>query len=91
MAMLIHEDGTREVIQQSIVEDGKMSIPLDGSATVEIVDNGRTFADVPPENWASEAVTFAAARELFSGTSETSFSPDETMSRSTAQHSASWA
>ncbi len=81
VAMLIHEDGTREVIQQSIVEDGKMSIPLDGSATVEIVDNGRTFADVPPENWASEAVTFAAARELFSGTSETSFSPDETMSR----------
>ncbi len=81
VAMLVHEDGTREVIQRSIVEDGRMSIPLDGSATVEIVDNGRVFADVPPENWASEAVTFASARELFSGTSETTFSPDETMSR----------
>ncbi len=81
VAMLVHEDGTREIIQRSIVEDGRMSIPLDGSATVEIVDNGRVFADVPPENWASEAVTFASARELFSGTSETTFSPDETMSR----------
>ena len=81
VAMLVHADGTREVIQRSIVEDGRMSIPLDGSATVEIVDNGRVFADVPPENWASEAVTFASARELFSGTSETTFSPDETMSR----------
>ena len=81
VAVLVHEDGAREVIQQSIVKDGKMSIPLDGSATVEIVDNGRTFADVTPENWASEAVAFATARELFGGTSETSFSPDETMSR----------
>ena len=81
VAVLVHEDGAREVIQRSIVEDGRMNIPLDGSATVEIVDNGRAFSDVPAANWASEAVTFAAARELFSGTSETTFSPDETMSR----------
>ena len=81
VAVLVHEDGAREVIQRSIVEDGRMNIPLDGSATVEIGDNGRAFSDVPAANWASEAVTFAAARELFSGTSETTFSPDETMSR----------
>ena len=81
VAMLVHEDGSREILQRSIAEDGRMSIPLNGSAKIEIVDNSRTFSDVPAANWASEAVTFAAARELFSGTSETTFSPDETMSR----------
>ncbi|MCI9474807.1 MAG: S-layer homology domain-containing protein, partial [Flavonifractor sp.] len=81
VAVLVHADGTRETLQRSLVEDGKMSIPLNGSATVEIVDNSKAFADVPPTNWAAEAVTFASARELFSGTSETTFSPDQTMSR----------
>ncbi|MCI8539346.1 MAG: hypothetical protein HFF18_11925 [Oscillospiraceae bacterium] len=82
VAVLVHDDGTRETLQRSMVEDGKMSIPLNGSATVEIiVDNGKAFTDVPPTNWAAEAVTFASARELFSGTSETTFSPDQTMSR----------
>ena len=81
VAVLVQEDGTREVLQRSVVKDGKLSAPLSGSATVEIVDNGKSFADVPDTNWAAEAVTFASARELFNGTSETTFSPDETTSR----------
>ena len=81
VAVLVHDDGTREVLQRSVVKDGKLSAPLSGSATVEIVDNGKTFADVQPTDWAAEAVTFASARELFNGTSETTFSPEETTSR----------
>ena len=81
VAVLVHDDGTREVLQRSVVKDGKLSAPLDGSATVEIVDNGKTFSDVPSTSWAAEAVTFASARELFNGTSETTFSPDQTTSR----------
>jgi hypothetical protein len=48
---------------------------------VEIVDNSKSFADVPSTNWAADAVAFASAHELFSGTSETTFSPDQSMSR----------
>ncbi len=81
VAVLIHEDGTRETLRKSIVEDGKVNIPLSGSATVEIVDNSKSFADVPSTNWAADAVAFASAHELFSGTSETTFSPDQSMSR----------
>lgn len=81
VAVLVNDDGTREIIQRSMAEDGKMNIPLDGSATVEIVDNSKSFDDVPSTSWASEAITFASARELFGGTSETTFSPDQTMSR----------
>ena len=58
-----------------------MSIPLNGSATVEIVDNSKDFTDVSPESWAADAVDFASAHELLSGTSETTFSPNLTMSR----------
>ncbi len=81
VAVLIHDDGTREVLQRSVVKDGKLSAPLSGSATVEIVDNGKAFADVQPTDWAAEAVTFASARGLFTGTSESTFSPEETTSR----------
>ncbi len=81
VAVLVREDGTRETIQKSVVENGAVSIPLDGPATVEIVDNSKAFADVAPTDWAADAVAFASARELFSGTSETTFSPEETMSR----------
>jgi len=81
VAVLVHEDGTRETLRRSIAADGKVTVPLNGSATVEIVDNSREFADVPSGNWAADAVAFASAHELFSGTSDTTFSPDQVMSR----------
>ena len=81
VAVLVHEDGTRETIRKSIAEDGKVNVPLDGSAKVEIVDNSKEFTDVSASDWAADAVDFASAHELFNGTSETTFSPDQPMSR----------
>ena len=81
VAVLVHEDGAREIVPRSVVKDGKMTAQLSGSATVEIVDNSKTFADVRPTDWAAEAVSFASARQLFNGTSETTFSPEGTTSR----------
>ena len=81
VAVLVHEDGARETIRKSVAEDGKVTVPLEGSATVEIVDNGREFADVPATNWAADAVAFTSARELFNGTGDTTFSPNQEMSR----------
>ena len=37
--------------------------------------------DVPASHWSAEAVGFTASRELFAGTSATTFSPDAAMSR----------
>ena len=81
VAVLVHEDGAREIVPRSVVKDGKVTAQLSGSATVEIVDNSKTFADVRPTDWAAEAVSFASARQLFNGTSETTFSPEGTTSR----------
>lgn len=82
VAVLVGEDGTRQVIQKSVAKDGAVSVPLDGSATVEIVDNSKTFEDISSEDWESDAVAFASARELFVGTGGDSFEPETEMSRS---------
>lgn len=81
VAMLVREDGTREIIPRSIAVDGNMRIPLDGSAKVVLADNSKEFSDVDSQAWMSDAVKFTSARELFQGTGEGRFSPEITMTR----------
>ena len=81
VAVLVHADGTAEVIRKSVAEANTVIIPLAGSATVEIVDNSKTFADVPDGSWYSDAVAFTTSHELFNGTSEATFTPDAAMTR----------
>ena len=83
MAVLVHEDGSREVVRKSVADGEALSvtIPLDGSVKLEIVDNGKTFDDVPQDSWAADAVAFASGHELFQGTGAGQFSPEEPMSR----------
>lgn len=83
VAVLVYEDGSREVVRKSIADGDalKVTIPLDGSAKLELLDNGQSFADVPGDHWAAEAVAFASGHELFHGTGAGQFSPDQPMSR----------
>ena len=81
VAVLIHEDGTREIIRKSTVRNGSLTVPLEGSAKIEILNNGGSFADVPSGGWAADAVAFVTARQLFNGTSDTTFSPNSSMTR----------
>ena len=81
VAVIIHEDGTREVVRKSVADADSVIIPLDGSATIEIVDNSKDFADVSADAWYSDVVDFASSHELFNGTSATEFSPDAGMTR----------
>ena len=81
VAMLVREDGTREVVRKSVADEKSVTIPLDGSAKLVIVDNSKTFDDVPADSWAADAVAFASAHELFNGTAPGRFSPNTAMSR----------
>lgn len=80
-AVLLRSDGTRQVIRKSVVHSGNMTIPLSGSATLEIVDNTKRFFDVPGDNWAFNAVAYASSHELFNGTGDGTFAPDASMTR----------
>ena len=79
VAVILKADGTEEIVKTSVSTADGLAVALPDGATVKVVDNSKTFADVPASNWAADAVSFSSARELFSGTSEDSFSPDEPM------------
>ena len=81
VAVLVHPNGTQEVVRKSVAGGGAVTIPLDGSAKLVIVDNSGYFADVPATSWAADAVAFASAHELFNGTAPGRFSPNQPMSR----------
>jgi hypothetical protein len=81
VAILVHADGTEEVIKKSAGKDGKISIPLDGSATIKIVDNSKAFDDVTADAWYSDGVKFTSSHELFQGTDDGGFAPEMSMTR----------
>ena len=81
VAVIVRADGTEEIIKTTLTTDGGVAVTLSDGDTVKIVDNTKTFDDVDEAHWGADAVTFAASRELFQGTSETTFDPDTAMSR----------
>jgi hypothetical protein len=80
VAVLVSDDGTESIIPKSVIEDGTVYVLLDGSATVKVADNSKTFTDVA-DTWYTDAVGFAAGHELFNGVSDSEFAPLNKMSR----------
>ncbi len=83
VAVLVQADGSRKVIRKSMAnsDDLTVSIPLDGSAKVEIVDNSKVFDDVKPDDWYKDVVDFVSSHEIFQGTNTSTFSPNDNMTR----------
>ncbi|MCQ4863047.1 alpha-N-acetylglucosaminidase C-terminal domain-containing protein [Pseudoflavonifractor phocaeensis] len=82
VALIVHEDGTREVVRTSVAAENGMRVTLTEGAVLEIADNSKAFADVAEGHWAYDAIQFAASRELFTGTGSGSFNPAGDMTRS---------
>ena len=61
--------------------EGSVIVPITGTGEIVIVDNTKTFNDVGATDWYSEYVTFVTAREIFNGTGNGNFAPNETMNR----------
>lgn len=81
LLVIVHADGTQEVIKKSVVRDGKAYLVLDENATVKVVDYVSDFNDVKENDWYASAVDFTAGRGLFSGVGNGSFAPNVTLSR----------
>ena len=81
VAVLVKANGNEEVVKTSVTTENGVAVTLNDGDTVKIVDNSKDFADVPDNYWAAEAVDFAVSRELFAGTSATTFSPNTAMTR----------
>ena len=81
VALLVHADGTEEIVKTSLATENGVAVSLSDGDTVKIVDNGKTFYDVPGSHWGAEAIDFVTSRELFGGTSAVTFEPERSMNR----------
>ena len=81
VAILVHADGTEEVIKDTVTSAGGITVALTDGATIKVVDNSKTFGDVSSDHWGASAIDFATSRELFAGTAENEFSPEGQMTR----------
>lgn len=82
VAVIVHPDGTEEIVKTSTVGKDGVVLTLDGSAKVKIVDNSKYFADVPSYEWYSDNVAWASSREIMNGTGDFAFAPNDPTSRS---------
>ncbi len=81
VAVLVRTDGSQEILRTGVTTANGVAVTLRDGDTVRIVDNAKSFDDVPAGHWAAEAIAFTASRELFSGTGTAAFSPEAAMSR----------
>ena len=80
VAVLVHADGTEEILKASVPTENGIRLTVDGSATVKIIDNSKDFVDTR-NHWAREEIDFVSARELVNGMSATRYAPDASATR----------
>ena len=80
VAVLVHPDGTEEILKASVPTENGIRLTVDGSATVKIVDNSKDFIDTR-NHWAREEIDFVSARELVNGMSDTIYAPNASATR----------
>ena len=80
VAVLVHLDGTEEILKDSIPTEDGIQLTVDGNATVKIVDNSKGFIDTQ-DHWAEDEIDFVSARGLVNGMSATIYAPNASTTR----------
>ena len=80
VAVIVHPDGTEEILKNSIPTEDGIQLTVDGSATVKIVDNSKGFIDTR-NHWAEDEIDFVSARGLVNGMSDTIYAPNNSTTR----------
>ena len=80
VAVIVHADGTEEIIKNSLPTEDGIRLTMDGSATVKIMDNSKDFIDTRA-HWAKDAIDFVSARGLVNGMNAVSYAPNASTTR----------
>lgn len=80
VAVIVHPDGTEEIVKGSVVTETGVALRAEGDMRLKIIDNAKRFNDMA-NHWAKDAVEFASSRELFNGVGNDAFGPDLSMTR----------
>lgn len=80
VAVLVHPDGTEEIIKNSLPTEDGIQLTVNGGATVKIVDNSKDFIDTR-NHWAKDAIDFVSARGLVNGMNDSIYAPNNSTTR----------
>ena len=80
VAVLVHADGTEEIVKNSLPTADGIQLTVNGGATVKIVDNSKGFIDTQ-DHWAKDAIDFVSARGLVNGMNDSIYAPDASTTR----------
>ena len=80
VAVIVHPDGTEEIVRGSVVTETGVALRAEGDVRLKVIDNAKRFNDMA-NHWAKDAVEFASSRELFNGVGNDAFGPDRSMTR----------
>ncbi len=81
VVVLVHADGTEEILPRTGKTANGLTVRLDGNATVKVVNNAQSFTDLPKNAEEAQAVRFVAARGIMNGVGDGAFAPDAAMTR----------
>lgn len=81
VAILVRANGTEEIVKTSVAAQNGVVLTVSDGDTIKVVDNSKSFSDVSSTYWGADAVDFVTSRELFNGTSASTFSPNSAMDR----------
>ena len=80
VAVLVHPDGTEEIVKNSLPTEDGIQLTVNGGATVKIVDNSKDFIDTR-NHWAKDAIDFVSARGLVNGMNAVAYAPNASTTR----------
>ena len=80
VAVLVHPDGTEEIVKNSLPTEDGIQLTVNGGATVKIVDNAKDFIDTRA-HWAKDAIDFVSARGLVNGMNAVAYAPNASTTR----------
>ena len=63
VAVLVHPDGTEEIIKNSLPTEDGIQLTVNGDATVKVMDNSKNFTDTAG-HWSEKNIDFVSARGL---------------------------
>ena len=80
VAVLVHPDGTEEIVKNSLPTEDGIQLTVNGGATVKIMDNSKDFIDTR-NHWAKDAIDFVSARGLVNGMNDSIYAPNASTTR----------
>ena len=80
VAVIVHPDGTEEIVKNSLPTEDGIQLTVNGGATIKIVDNSKDFADTR-NHWAKDAIDFVSARGLVNGMNDSIYAPNASTTR----------